>query len=136
MSFPGGAGDMRGTTSDLCAWHAALLGGKVLSPESLQAMLTPVTLNDGKLPTHLGRNGDRVETRYGFGVGLDIIGGHRTVSHGGEIQGFAAYLETLPDDDVTFAQMINTEGGSFAPPAFRAAPSALNRAIRAAALAA
>jgi CubicO group peptidase (beta-lactamase class C family) len=135
MSFPGGAGDLRATTSDLCAWHAALLGGKVLSPESLQAMLTPVTLNDGKLPTHPGRNGDKVETRYGFGVGLDIIGGHRTVSHGGEIQGFAAYLETLPDDDVTFAQMINTEGGPFAPPAFRAAPSALNRAIRAAALA-
>jgi CubicO group peptidase (beta-lactamase class C family) len=136
MSFPGGAGDMRSTTSDLCAWHAALMGGKVLSPESLKAMLTPATLNDGKLPTHPNRAGDKVEGRYGFGVGLDIIGGHRTISHGGEIQGFAAYLETLPDNGVTFAQMINTEGGPFAPPAFRDAPSALNRAIRAAALAA
>ena len=135
MSFPGGAGNLRSTAEDLCAWHGALLGGKVLHPASLKAMTTPVTLNDGALPTSTNGKGETRPVRYGFGVDLDVIDGHPSVAHNGGIQGFVSYLETLTDAEVTFSVLINTDGGPFAPKALATAPNDLNKAIRKAALA-
>jgi D-alanyl-D-alanine carboxypeptidase len=133
MSFPGGAGNLRSTAEDLCAWHGALLGGKVLKPGSLEAMLTPVTVNDGKLPTQKNGKGEAVDVRYGFGIGLDLRDGHPTVEHGGGIQGFSSYIETLRDEQITFVTLMNTDGGPFAPKALATAPRDLQAAIRAAA---
>ena len=136
MTFPGGAGNIRSTAEDLCAWHGALLGGKVLQPASLAAMLTPVTLNDGKLPTQKNGKGETSDVRYGFGIGLDLRDGHPTAEHGGGIQGFSSYLETLRDEQVTYVMLMNTDGGPFAPKALGTAPGELQAAIRKAALAA
>ncbi|HEY3949334.1 serine hydrolase domain-containing protein [Phenylobacterium sp.] len=109
MSYPGGAGNIRSTTGDLCAWHAQLLGGKVLDPGSLKAMLTPVTLNDGKLPTTPDGKGGKADVHYGYGVSLDPHEGHPTVGHGGGIQGFASYIETFTDLGVTWVTLTNTD---------------------------
>jgi CubicO group peptidase (beta-lactamase class C family) len=136
MSFPGGAGNLRSTAEDLCAWHGALLGSKVLQPASLKAMTTPATLNDGSLPSQPDGKSGKVETRYGFGVGLGAVDGHPSVSHDGGIQGFVSHLETLTDAEVTYSVLFNTDGGPFAPKALATAPGALNKAIRAAALSA
>jgi CubicO group peptidase (beta-lactamase class C family) len=136
MTYPGGAGAIRSTCEDLCAWHAALLGGKVLQPAMLNAMLTPVTLNDGSLPMQKNRKGEQTAVRYGFGISVNPIDGHRAVSHGGNIQGFASNLETLRDDGVTIAMIINADGGSAPTPAFLAAPGDLQKTLRAAAMAA
>jgi CubicO group peptidase (beta-lactamase class C family) len=136
MSFPGGAGNLRSTASDLCAWHAALLGGKVLQPASLKAMLTPATLNDGSLPALTDPKGVKHDVRYGFGIGLDVIDGHPSIAHDGGIQGFVSHLESLTDVDLTIAVLLNTDGGPFAPKALATAPGELQKAIRAAALAA
>ena len=97
MSFPGGAGNLRSTCEDLCAWHGALLGGKVLQPASLAAMTTPVRLNDGSLPTQPDGKGGKIVTPYGFGIGLDPRDGKPSVAHDGGIQGFGSHLETLTD---------------------------------------
>jgi D-alanyl-D-alanine carboxypeptidase len=132
MSYPGGAGNLRSTCEDLCAWHGALLGGKVLKPESLKDMLTPVTLNDGALPM-AGPPGKRQAVHYGYGIALDPLGGKPAVSHDGGIQGFASHLETLTDEEITIATVMNTDGGPFAPAALRTAPGELQAAIRAAA---
>lgn len=131
MSWPGAAGSLRSTCEDLCAWHGALLGGKVLSPESLKAMLTPVTLNDGQLPTQPKRGGGREPVRYGFGIGLDLRDGKPSASHSGGIQGFASHLETLTDEGVTIAWVLNTDGGPVAPKALATAPGEMTTAIRA-----
>lgn len=136
MSFPGGAGNLRSTAEDLCAWHAALLGGKVLQPASLTAMTTPVRLNDGSIPTQPDGKGGKIETRYGFGIGLGAIDGHPVLTHDGGIQGFVSHLESLTDVDLTFAVLLNTDGGPFAPKALATAPGELQKAIRAAALSA
>jgi D-alanyl-D-alanine carboxypeptidase len=130
MSWPGAAGNLRSTCEDLCAWHGALLGGKVLSPESLKAMLTPVRLNDGQLPTQPKKGGGREPVSYGFGIGLDPRDGRPSVSHNGGIQGFASHLETLTDEDITIATVMNTDGGPFAPKALATAPGELEAAIR------
>jgi len=134
MTYPGGAGAIRSTCEDLCAWHAALLGGKLLQPAMLAEMLTPATLNDGSLPVQPNRTGAKAAVRYGFGISLNPIDGHRAVSHGGNIQGFASNLETLPDDGVTIAMIINADGGSKPPAAFMAAPGDIQKALRAAGL--
>ena len=136
MTYPGGAGAIRSTCEDLCAWHAALLGGKVLQPAMLTQMLTPVTLNDGSLPMQANRKGEKTPVRYGFGIGVNPIDGRRAVSHGGNIQGFASNLETLQDDGLTIAMMINADGGSAPTPAFLAAPGEIQKSLRAAGLAA
>ena len=65
-SFIGGAGAIRSTTEDLVLWHDALLSGKVLKPESVQAMLTPAVLKNGK--PALERGGPE-PLEYGFGRG-------------------------------------------------------------------
>lgn len=136
MTYPGGAGAIRSTCEDLCAWHAALLGGKVLQPAMLSAMLTPATLNDGSLPMQPNRKGERTAVRYGFGIEVGPIDGHRAAAHGGNIQGFASNLETLQDAEISIAMIINADGGSKPPAAFMSAPGDIQKALRTASLAA
>ena len=133
MTYPGGAGALRSTCEDLCAWHAALLGGKALQPAMLQAMLTPITLNDGSLPQQTNR---KAAVRYGFGIGVNPVDGRAAVSHGGSIQGFGSFLETLQAERVTMAMIINTDGGAKAPASFGPSWAELQKLLRAAALAA
>ena len=133
MTYPGGAGALRSTCEDLCAWHAALLGGKALQPAMLQAMLTPITLNDGSLPQQTNRE---AAVRYGFGIGVNPVDGRAAVSHGGSIQGFGSFLETLQAERVTMAMIINTDGGAKAPASFGPSWAELQKLLRAAALAA
>lgn len=135
MTYPGGAGAIRSTAEDLCAWHTALLGGKVLQPAMLEAMLTPMTLNDGKLPVQKNRKGEASPVHYGFGISVGSIDGHRAASHGGNIQGFASNLETLRDEGVTVAMIINADGGAKPTPAFLAMPGEIEKALRTAGLA-
>jgi D-alanyl-D-alanine carboxypeptidase len=110
MTFPGGAGAMRSTCEDLCAWHGALLGGKVMQPEMLKEMLTPVTLNDGSLPKVSGN-----PVRYGFGVFVGPVDARPAVYHDGGIQGFGSHLETETDDQMSLATIMNTDGGPMPP---------------------
>jgi CubicO group peptidase (beta-lactamase class C family) len=137
MTAPGGAGAMRSSTADLCAWHTALFGGKVLKPASLKAMTTPALLNDGQLPTGPGPGGKPQTIRYGFGVIADTVDGRERVTHNGGINGFASHIETLPDAGVTIAWVRNSDGG--AGPAIKpetmTAAGALEPALRRAALA-
>lgn len=111
MTAPGGAGALRSSAADLCAWHTALLGGKVLKPESLKAMTTPAVLNNGQLPTIPGPGGKTVTVRYGFGLSIDDTPGHHSVGHDGGIPGFSSHLLSLPDDGVTLAFIRNCDGG-------------------------
>lgn len=106
MTYPGAAGAMRSTTTDLCRWHQALLGGRVLSSSSLAKMLTPATLADGTLP----KDGD-AEVRYGFGLQLSPADTREVISHGGGINGFASYLGTYREADLSLATIVNTDGG-------------------------
>lgn len=111
MTVPGAAGNLRSTMTDLCAWHDALLGGKVLKAEMLKAMLTPALTNAGAIPA----NGRGQPVRYGFGLSLDDVEGRKCIAHGGGIQGFGTNLQTFPDSGVTIAQVVNTDGGMATP---------------------
>ncbi len=56
-------------------------GKQILSPQSLQQMLTPQFGGD-----------------YGLGFAIDSLDGHRMFGHGGEVYGFTTQLSFLPDE--------------------------------------
>ncbi len=111
MGIPGGAGAMRSTVLDLCAWHAALFGGKVLSPVSLAAMTTPGRLKGGGQPFSIATPGaPAAAVNYGFGLFVNAFEGRKSFSHGGGISGFQSFLQTFPAERVSLAVLLNSIG--------------------------
>ena len=97
MTIPHAAGALYSTVEDLLLWQQGLFGGKLLSPQSLAVMLTPVK-ND-----------------YGYGVGVNRQFNRQSISHGGGINGFSTFLTYYPDEKVTIAVLRNFDGGSPGP---------------------
>lgn len=82
------AGAIWSTTGDMYKWALAI-NKKILSAASWKAMLTP----------HLAK--------YGYGVYIDSMFGKQTVTHGGGIPGFIAYLCYYPTEDVIIILLNN-----------------------------
>lgn len=106
MSFPAAAGALRSTCDDLCRWTEALHGGRVLSADSLDQMLTPGRLIDGSRP--LNRRG--LPRDYGLGL---VVTDHprlgRVAMHDGDIMGFAAIVCRFLDADLSAAVAANCD---------------------------
>jgi D-alanyl-D-alanine carboxypeptidase len=99
MKPPFSAGALCSSVTDLVAWTSALMNGKVVSRASLDQMITPAKLTDGK------------PTTYGFGLGIgDGAGDKRAISHGGGINGFASYMTYLPDREIVVVVLTNLGG--------------------------
>jgi CubicO group peptidase (beta-lactamase class C family) len=112
MTLPAAAGAMRSTSEDLCRWHFALLGGRLLQSESLQQMLTPIRLADGTLPMGTMSpipNTPAVTMEYGLGLWLGSFRGRRFAGHVGSINGFAAQLRSFPAEQVSVACLFNSD---------------------------
>jgi len=92
MRAPGGAGGLYSTTGDLLKWTRALFGGRVLRPDSLKAMTTPV------------------RDHYGFGLQIASKNGRQRFAHGGGIDGFGSFLAFFPASGVTIVVLSNVEG--------------------------
>ena len=103
-TWPYAAGSLCSTVRDLAAWNRALHNGQVLSPVSYTEMITPGVLNDG------------TRLRYGTGLALRTVGGHRLIEHGGGINGFVSASHYYPDDSLTVIVLINTVGPMAADP--------------------
>jgi len=96
MAQPFAAGGLCSTVLDLVTWTRALFSDRVVRPITLETMTTAARLNDGSA------------TRYGFGLSIGTLEGHRRIWHGGSINGFTAALEHYPDDDLTVAVLVNS----------------------------
>ena len=97
----GGSSAFVSTPSDLVRFGMAINGGKLLKPETVQLMQTPLRL----------RSGD--ETGYGLGWDLEsatISGQHaRVVGHDGEMMGgMVSSLMTFPDRGIVVSVISNT----------------------------
>jgi hypothetical protein len=68
------------------------MGGKLLSPASLQKMTTPY------------------QHDYALGVGVQTVNGRRVIRHGGGIEGFNTELDYYPDDKLTVVVLANLNG--------------------------
>jgi D-alanyl-D-alanine carboxypeptidase len=88
------AGAMVTTAHDMLVWADALFGGRVLSPGSLDAMLTPVAPS----------------TTYGFGLGLQKAADGRTfIFHSGLIPGYYAIIAHHRASGLTILVLTNRE---------------------------
>lgn len=102
MTHPYAAGALLSTVDDLARWNAALFGGKLLSEQSLAAMTTAATLDNGSV------------TEYGFGLYVRERDGLRVISHSGGIHGFATSAIYLPEERVYAVVLANLENTSSA----------------------
>jgi CubicO group peptidase (beta-lactamase class C family) len=97
MSVPYAAGSLCSTVGDLLRWQEALIAGNTVTRDSYVRMSTSGTLENGE-PTIFG---------YGLIVS-ETRGGHRMVWHNGQINGFASWLASYPDDDLHVVVLANT----------------------------
>lgn len=100
MTQPFSAGAIVSTVDDLGRWHQAIAAGKLLTPASWAKVHTSYKLADGK-PTH-----------YGYGWNVSTLRDLPSYAHGGDINGFAAYALSLPQEQVVVAVLSNADSGS------------------------
>ena len=91
------AGELAMPARDLAKWDISIMDQKLMKPASYQQLGTDVLLKNG-----LG-------TRYGLGVSVSMIAGHRALSHGGEVSGFTAENIVFPDDRVAIVVLTNQD---------------------------
>ncbi|HVZ22756.1 MAG TPA: serine hydrolase domain-containing protein [Vicinamibacterales bacterium] len=85
------------TASDLARWDISMIDQTVMKPESYRTMETEVRLTNG------------VGTGYGLGVQVGAPGGHRLISHSGEVSGFTAQNSVYPDDRTAIVVLTNID---------------------------
>ncbi len=105
------AGAICSTVGDLARWNYALHTGKVVSAASYQMMTTP--------------EGAAIANRYGFGLTVDTIGGHKLIQHGGSIPGFATANAWVAVEELSVTVLSNNLRGN---------PGQLSRQVMRAAL--
>ncbi len=93
--WTGAAGGLYSTASDLVKWDLALLGGRVLKPESLKLMTSPRTLKDGSI------------SNYGCGLRIGHPDGRLVLSHSGATAGFTGQNAILPESRSAVVIVVN-----------------------------
>ena len=96
------AGELAMTAEDLAKWDISMIHQTVLKPASYREMETEVLLKNG------------VGTRYGLGVQVMSLGGHRVLEHGGEVSGFTAENIVIPDDGMAVVVLTNQDAAEAA----------------------
>jgi D-alanyl-D-alanine carboxypeptidase len=96
------AGELAMTAEDLAKWDISMIQETVLKPASYREMETEVLLKNG------------VGTRYGLGVQVMSLGGHRVLEHGGEVSGFTAENIVMPDDGMAIVVLTNQDAAEAA----------------------
>ena len=91
------AAELAMTAEDLARWNLSVIDRKLLKPASYAEMERAVILTNG------------VASGYGLGVGVGSSGGHRSISHGGEVSGFTADNVIYPDDRAAVTVLVNQD---------------------------
>ncbi|MBB3118254.1 serine hydrolase domain-containing protein [Pseudoduganella violacea] len=99
MTLPYAAGALRSSVDDLARWNAAIVEGKLLKPETWRRMRTAYTLNNGKA------------ANYGYGWFVGTFKDQPMYEHGGDIPGFSARTQYLPESGIYVAVITNRDGG-------------------------
>ncbi len=114
MQLPHGAGALYSTTRDLVRWADGVFGGKLLTPASLQKMLTP-RHNDYALGVAVETTKDRralAAADLANWRKIPNMTGRKVVQHAGAIEGFNSHLAYYPESKITIAVLSNVEGSA------------------------
>jgi CubicO group peptidase (beta-lactamase class C family) len=96
------AGELAMTARDLALWDQSLMEGKLLTPASLQEMISPQQLRNG------------APVNYGLGVGISNASGHPKLEHGGAVSGFVSDNAVWLDKGVAAVALTNLDGSEAA----------------------
>ena len=91
------AGELAMTAEDLEKWNISIIKQTLLKPASYKALETEVLLNNG------------VGTNYALGLSVRNPGGHRELSHTGEVSGYTASSVILPDNGIAVVVLTNQD---------------------------
>jgi D-alanyl-D-alanine carboxypeptidase len=91
------AGELAMTAEDLQKWNISVINRTLLKPASYKVLETEVLLNNG------------VGTNYALGLSVRNPGGHRELSHGGEVSGYTASSVILPDNGIAVVVLTNQD---------------------------
>ncbi len=100
--IPGGG--LVTTAEDLVRFEDAMLGGKLIKPQTREAAWTPLPVPDASSPDK--------PSKYGLGWMVGTRGGHKVVGHSGSQQGCNTAMGVVPDQNFAIAILTNYEGGS------------------------
>lgn len=103
MKTYNGAAALCSTVNDLFIWSEALHNGKVLPKESYNQFIEPYEFDNGFVPS----------VKYGFGIGIEEVGGHHTIGHPGQLKGFQSDILRLPYEEVNVIFLSNLNGHHF-----------------------
>jgi D-alanyl-D-alanine carboxypeptidase len=103
MKTYNGAAALCSTVNDLFIWSEALHNGKVLPKESYNQFIEPYEFDNDFVPT----------VKYGFGIGMEEVGGHLTMGHPGQLKGFQSDILRLPYEEVNVIFLSNLNGYHF-----------------------
>lgn len=98
MTQPHAAGSLLSNVDDLYRWTTGLFDHKLISRDSVRAMVKPMRLNDGEL------------SRYGLGFSVSDFRGEASVAHGGGIHGFTTAARWLPEQKIFVVVLSNYDG--------------------------
>jgi len=91
------AGELAMPAEDLAKWDIAIIHQKLMKPASYQDFETEVLLKNG------------LATGYGLGLAVGSELGHRSLSHDGEVSGFASANVVFPDERVAIVVLTNLD---------------------------
>ena len=93
MSIPHAAGALYSTVEDLYKWDRALYTDKLIPREAMTRLFTPF------------------KGTYAYGWSIGSFAGHKTIGHGGGINGFTTDIVRFPDDDACVIVLNNFATG-------------------------
>ncbi len=94
------SGGILASAVDLAKWWEAVFQGRVVKQTSLEQMLKPTKINDGRNVAH------------GFAFFMDSFNGHKIVQHfGSTVGGFGSIVKYYPNEKITVAVINNLEDG-------------------------
>jgi hypothetical protein len=103
MTSIAAAGGINSSARDMARWvrlmlgEGALEGQRLVSEKSFHALVSPQTAIEGGVS-------------YGFGWVLASWRDHRTITHGGGIDGFRSLVDMIPDLNLGFVILANDQG--------------------------
>lgn len=97
VSYKVPGGGLSSTAPDVARFALALVSGRLVTPESLERMLTPAGPDDGP-------------AGYGLGINVDLRDGRREAWHSGGQTGVSTLMYLRPDDGVVVTLLANLQG--------------------------
>ena len=112
----GPAGAINSSAADMAKWVALhMTGGKIgdqqiVSPETIAELHRPQMVVHGGLFAQLLKQPEMPHMMYALGWFVQPYRGHEMIHHGGNIDGFSAFVAFMPDDNVGIVVLTNANG--------------------------